>query len=354
MAITESDYLHICKEEVSYLLLRSSTHFYLIKEDATLTGSTYKRLLRIFPCDLQQLENLGVHATAFRAENLHHVIVQGFCAGDKIEFWIGSDLRQYRLAEAYADVFLTDFFDGYPITRKLPPLWTGLHPKLILYITWTMNITSLLCSLAFLFYEEPYWLWSGLCILCQFAPIILIHLFPASFFFDDRKEDYSRIGNRQGNVLPALLAPVFSLALRTIMDFTFTSNAFWPLFLISSFVYSVAFLPMALASRYLKNRLITAVIMIPVMLLGMGTIAQLNYLLDFTSADNHIVMVTDKRSDYGIRATSHYCTVQFTDGKTTELALSASDYKQIDLGEQISVTYYEGIFHIPFYKLGDS
>lgn len=112
---------------------------------------------------------------------------------------------------------------------------------------------------------------------------------------------------------------------------------------------------MVFVSRNTRNRLVTSAAIIPHMIfLGMGTIGQRNDLLDFTSANSQIALVTDKRSARGLRAASHSCTVRFADSEIAEITLAASDYKQIRLGEKISVTHYDGLFHIPFYKRSDS
>ena len=50
MAITEADYLHVHQGESTYLLLRSPTHFHLVRVDAGLTEPVMKRLLRMYPC----------------------------------------------------------------------------------------------------------------------------------------------------------------------------------------------------------------------------------------------------------------------------------------------------------------
>ncbi len=352
MAITERNYLRIQKNDTSYLLLRSNTHFYLVKEDSALTERKYQKLLRLFPCNLQQLQLLGLHVSAFRSENLCHVIIKGLSAGDELEIWLSGDLRRYLLAENYTDAVLTDFFNGYSITRRLQAPWTGLAPKLIRSVTWTVSGVSIVSSLAFLFLERPYWLWSVLCILCQFLSILLIYLFPSSFVFNDRKDVPLKRKNRRGNLLAAMLVPSFALALRTITDFTFKDNAFWILLLISAILYCAVLLPMVIISSNARSRMVTSVAIIFLMVfLGFGTIGQVNYLLDFSSADSQIVVVTDKRSYHGIRATSYYCTVQFSNGETAEISLSASYFKKIDSGDEISIAYHDGFFQIPFYML---
>ena len=70
MAITEADYLHVHQGESTYLLLRGSTHFHLVRVDAGLTEPVMKRLLRMYPCGDNRLRELGVTFSAFKGENL--------------------------------------------------------------------------------------------------------------------------------------------------------------------------------------------------------------------------------------------------------------------------------------------
>ena len=121
MAITELDYLHIHKGDSSFILLRNPTHFHLIRIDADLSESTMERLLRIYPCDTDQLHKLGVHFSAFKATNLRGIVITGYQSGDTLELWLGGDVREYQLGTDYSDEILSSFFSGYLITRRLPP-----------------------------------------------------------------------------------------------------------------------------------------------------------------------------------------------------------------------------------------
>ena len=47
MAITEKDYLLLEKTGNTYMLLKSLTHFHLVKVDAGLSERTYNRLMRM-------------------------------------------------------------------------------------------------------------------------------------------------------------------------------------------------------------------------------------------------------------------------------------------------------------------
>ncbi len=354
MAISDQVFLRIRSVETCYLLLRSDTHFHLVKEDAALTESKFQKLLRLYPCDIHQLQKMALSVSAFRADTLRHVVIKGYGAGDELELWLGGDVRRYCLVEDYNDTTLATFFSGYDITRRLPPEWTGLEPRLIRRITWAVNGIALGCSFLFLLACEPYWLWSTLCILCQFLPIVLMYLFPRSFVFDDRNASGQDTARRKGNLVYALVLPGFALSMRTLTDFTFESNAFWPLLGISAVLFIAVLLPMALISRNTRNRMMTSFVMIPLMVfLGMGTVGQANYLLSAHSAQSQVAEVTHKRSEWGIRVKSRYCTIEFPDGACQELAVSAGDYRDMAVDDKISVTHYDGFFHIPFLRIRD-
>lgn len=155
MAITESDYLHIHEGESSFLLLHSPTHFHLIRIDAALSESRMARLLRIYPCNADQLHKLGVHFSAFKAENLRGVVIEGHQTGDILELWLGSDLRKYQLGSDYHEETLAAFFSGYLITYRLPPEWKGLDPRIIRKTTWAVNGSSIIFAMLFYFIGTP-------------------------------------------------------------------------------------------------------------------------------------------------------------------------------------------------------
>lgn len=350
MAITESDYLHIHEGESSFLLLRSSTHFHLIRIDAALSESTMARLLRIYPCNADQLHKLGIHFSAFKAENLRGVVIEGHHAGAILELWLGSDLRKYQLGSDYNDEALSAFFSGYPITYRLPPEWKGLDPRIIRKTTWAVNGSSIIFAILFYFIGTPYQLWSALCILCQLAALVLPLLYPASFTLaDDSRKTKVYINKGKGHLLPALVATGLALSLRTITDFTFHGNDFWTFLLISliaSFVLCAIYIWL---NKGLRNGLVNAIsVILTIVFLGSGTLGQLNYLLDLKPADRQIVEVVDKQITQHPRSNSYDCTVLLPNGDYVALTLSASVYKNINIGDDVIVTHYDGAFHIPF------
>ena len=358
MAITENDYLQIFKGEQAYLLLKSDSHFHLVRVDASLSESKMNRLLRIYPCSDDQLRDLGLHYSAFKAENLRGVVIKGYSAGDEIELWIGNTAK-CTLGSDYTEETLSTFFDGYTITRSLPSQWTGLDPKYIRIISWTLNIVSLICSLFFCILQTPYKLWSVLCILCPITAVALRLLFPASFTLEDesmeKKIGVFRKSRRKGNLLiPSVIVPGMALSIRSLTDFTFSDSTVIILLVAASIISVVAVLLYGILNDGFRNGLVNALgILFGAVLVCLGVAGQLNYLLDFNEPETYVLEVSDKQVDRGHKSTSYYCTVTMPNGEILEVNMSASTYRSIEVGEDISVTYHKGAFGIPFYTVED-
>ena len=347
MAIPESEYLHIRKGASSYLLLRSATHFHLIRKDANLSESKMERLLRLYPYDMDQLQKMGLHVSAFKADNLRGIVITGYEAGDALELWLGGDVRSYQLDSNYSDEALAHFFQDYPITRRLSPKWEGLDPGLIRKITWSLNSIAIACAVGFYFISTPYRLWSILCIACQLAALILVLLFPASFTLDEESKRHTAKG--KGPIFPAYIAPCLALCLRTINDFTF-DDSYFPLLLLVSAIASLAVCGgYILIAKGLRNGPVnTFAVVLLIIILSFGTVGQLNYLLDFGHIDRQIATVVDKQITRHTRSTDYDCTVQLPSGEQMELSISARTYKKIEIGGDIVVARHDGAFCIPF------
>lgn len=356
--MAQNDYLQIRKGEQEYLLLKSDSHFHLIRVDSSLTESKMSRLLRIYPCSNDQLRELGLHYSAFKAENLRGVVIKGYSCGDEIELWIGNTAK-YTLCSDYTDEQLSAFFDGYTITRRLPSQWAGLDPKHILIISWTLNIVSVICSLLFCILQTPYKLWSALCILCPVTAVALRLFFPTSFTLEDesmeKKIGAFRKSRRKGNLLiPSVIVPGIALSIRSLTDFTFPDSTIIMLLVAAAIISVVAVVLYGILNNGFRNGLVNAIgILFGAVLVCLGVVGQLNYLLDFNKPEAYILEVSDKQVDRGHKSTSYYCTVTMPNGEILEVNMSASTYRNIEVGEDISVTYHNGAFGIPFYTVED-
>lgn len=356
MAITENEILHLKKGEHSYLLLKSPGRFHMIHVDSALTESKFQRLLRMYPCDDAQLQKLGLHFSAFHPESLRGVVIRGCRAGDPLEFWLGSDVRQYRLDSEYSEEYLSEFFAGRLITHGFAPVWTGLDKALVRKVTWLLNGLSVACAAAFLFLHTPYRLWSILCLLCQVFSIALSLFYPDSFTLadDSRKAIYTFSNyypnKGKGHLLPALVATGFALCMRTLLDFSFRDNRIW---LVTLGVFILSVVVMLLHTWYHRGmtcRFLTVLaIVTAVTFLSFGVIGQLNYLLDLRPEESYVTEVTDKYVIEQPKADDYYCIVKQPDGQTMELSLPQWHYQSVNIGDEISVLYYDGAFGIPFH-----
>ena len=351
MAITESDYLHIHKGTSSYLLLRNATHFHLIRMDANLSESKMERLLRLYPCETDQLQKMGLHVSAFKADNLRGIVITGYEAGDTLELWLGGDIREYQLGSNYSEDTLTHFFAGHSITNRLPPKWEGLDRTIVRKVTLSVNSIAIACAIGFHFISIPYKLWSVLCIACQLAALVLTLCYPASFTLaEDTKKSKRRTSKGKGQLSPAFYAPAFALCLRTIKDFTFDDSYFLLRLLVSAIASLVLCGGYILTTKKLRNGLVNAIATVFVILfLSFGTVGQLNYLLDFDYVDRQVATVVDKQVTRHTRSTDYDCTVQLPNGELMELSISGRTYRKIEVGEDIVVAYHSGAFHIPFF-----
>jgi len=356
MAITENEILHLKKGEHSYLLLKSPDRFHLIHEDAALTQAKFDRLLRVYPCDDAFLCKLSLHFSAFHPETLRGVVIHGYQEGDELEFWLGSDVRKYRLDLDYSDEYLAEYFAGRLITHGFSPIWTGLDKALIRKVTWSLNGLSIACALLFFLLRRPYRLWSILCLLCQFFAIALPLLYPSSFTLadDSRKIVYTFSNNYpnkdKGHLLPALVAVSFALCMRTLLVFSFRDNTIWLVMLVVFILSIITMLLYTWYHRGLMCRFLNALaIILAVTYLSFGTIGQLNYLLDLQPAQSYVAEVSDKYVSEGTKSDDYYCIVKQPDGKPLELSLSGWRYNDIEIGDEISILHYDGAFGIPFY-----
>lgn len=350
MAISESDYLHIHKGDSSFLLLRNSTHFHLVRIDASLSESRMMRLLRIYPCDTEQLEKMGIHFSAFKADSVRGIVIKGYQTGDILELWIGGDVREYQLGSDYSDEIISSFFSGYLIARRQPQKWEGLDPKLIHIITWSLNGIAIVCAIPFCLIRLPYKLWSVLCILCQVLSLTIPMFYPASFTLaDDSRKHQLYINKGKGHLLPAYIVPAFALCLRTSSDFTFSERFFETFLLvalISSLVLCAVYIWMKKGLQNCSTN--TIAVIFTIIFLGLGTLGQMNYLLDFNFKDRQVAELVDKEMTNHTKSTSYYCTVQFQNGEYMELTLPAETYRSINIGDDVIVTHHDGAFHISF------
>lgn len=351
MAITEKDYLLLEKAGTTYMLLKSPTHFHLVKVDASLSERAYNRLSRLYPCGSDALKELNIHFSAFRAESLRRVILTGGKRGDSLQFWVGTSPQEYTLCNDYSDEELNGFFCNHQRTWRRPPKWEGLDPALIRKVTFWTNALSIVCSVWFYFLAVPYRLLAVICILLQVVSIILVSVYPESFTLLESREKHKHKRQRRGCLLAAFVAPGFALALRSFTDFTYLGNeGFWQVALVAFAIWIPMALILILKAQQLREDMPEFIATLAILLfLNLGTAEYLNYLLDFDTPTMHTLEVVDKHIDRGTKSTSYYIIVNLPNGEELELNVSAGKYRKADVGEKVLVKASDGAFGIRFY-----
>lgn len=349
MAITKKDYLLLEKAGNTYMLLKSPTHFHLVKVEASLSERAYNRLMRLYPCDNDVLKEMKIHFSAFRSESLRHVVLTGGKRGDSLKFWVGTSPQEYTLCDNYSEDELNCFFCNQQRTWRVPPKWEGLAPELIHKVTFWTTALSIACSVWFYFLARPYRLMALICILWQVVSIILVSVYPESFtFLESIKKQRN---HRQGCLLAAIVAPGFGLSLREMIDFTYIGNeGFWHIALVALVIWIPMALILIVRARQLREDIPEFVaILAMILFLNLGTAGYLNYLLDFNSPAAHTVEVADKHIDRGSKSTSYYVTVNLPDGELLELNVSARKYRKVAIGEKMLVKDSDGAFGIRYF-----
>lgn len=354
MALTERDYLHIHRGENTFLLLRASSHYHMIWIDAKWSEKALQKLLRIYPCSEEVLRKQGFRASAFKAENLRYVITTGTKTGDELEFWVGSDLRQYTFGSDYTPEFLDAFFMGAHVHHRQPAQWNGLPMPTIHGITWGLNGFSILLAFVFSLWGEPSRILACLCLLCLFAAAVLPMVFRESFTLEE--ETFKTYGAkpkyRPGKLWPALVAPAIAMTLNMLENFTMEGRYLFVMMGIMLLVEVAAFIGGLVTSIRVRTTPVNYVLLaLLLMIFSSGTVGQLNYVLDFHDKPSYEAQVLDKRQYRGSRSTSYYCTVDLPNGEFKEFSVRRSIYEQTEIGEDVLITDYAGAFGIPFSTL---
>ncbi|MBQ8621288.1 MAG: hypothetical protein IJ422_03140 [Oscillospiraceae bacterium] len=349
MATAQQDYLLVQKGGHTYLFLKGPAHFHLVQADG-MSEKRKERLLRLYPCGNQTLKEMKLAFSTFKAENLRYVTLSGCKAGNRIQLWVGSDLRVYTLAQDETMEKLNAFFDAqnkrWEVIRNDCELEQTQRKQIALWV----NVVSIACAVLFFLVRRPYKLWSTLCILCFVATIVLTVAYPGSFtMVESKKIRYSRGREAPASLLGACMAPLFALTLRELSDFTFAEGGFGTTAIIALMIgAAIGVLLWLKAPRMREDMVEFIALLIMLTFLQLGTVAHLNHLLDFNPPREQMLEVVDKHCASGPKATSYYCTVVFPNGEKEDLTVSGGIYRQVEVGEDILVATHGGAFGIEY------
>lgn len=160
---------------------------------------------------------------------------------------------------------------------------------------------------------------------------------------------YNYPNKDKGHLLPALVAVSFALCMRTLLDFSFRDNTMWLVMLVVFILSIIAMLLYTWYNRGLLCGFLNALTIISaVTFLSIGTIGQLNYLLDLQPAQSYVAEVSDKYVPAETKSDDYCCIVKQPGGEPLELSLHPWHYNTIEIGDELTVIYHDGAFGIPF------
>ncbi|MBQ7344504.1 MAG: APC family permease [Oscillospiraceae bacterium] len=348
--MTERDCLRLLDANTPYLLLRGPAHFHLIQTD-TLSDQQRERLFHAYPCSDALLHDLGLQAQKIKAEDLHGICLTVHEYRHTLELTTDSERRSFLLPDLPSLEDLERFFTGHPVTQRDPTNREKMDPETGKKLQRGLIILSAFCAVMATFGFPPKILWSWLCLLCSIAALVLPLAFPAGFSIFRRTRRVRIGGDRIYSSSASLLLPGAVLACRALLELHFRLTSYAILFgiaLVCTLIYVPSYLHIK-KERRASSDLIG--VSLTVILVFFGTVAQLDHLLYPVPSVAYTAQVTDKIShDHGDHW-EYFCTVGMPDGTFHEIPLSFLDHHSIEVGDQVTVTYYDGAFGLPYYTL---
>lgn len=355
MAVSEKDYLLMEKGKSKYMLLKSPTHFHMIRTNGA-TDKQLDKLMRVYPCDCGKMKKIGLHVTAFRCESLRRVVLSGYEVWDEITFWIGGEARTYILSKTYSEENLDEFFREQQRSWQFmvkPERCSELAPELIHTVSLWVNVICMVIPTLFFFSGEPNKLYVLLCVLCQLVPVILVCAYPESFTLLESRTNYPKQKWKcPGSLMAAFLVPGFGLALRVFTDFTFFDGGFWKLIAVAGVLWLLMMVPLFCRSRRIREDIGECIALTAMVLfLNLGVAGQLNYLLDFQPVRTCKPEIVQMDKHVGVKSTSYSCTVIMQDGERVVISVPKHFYQHTSVGQNVNVTDHKGAFGIRFLQM---
>lgn len=335
MAITEADLLCLRDEKKrAWLLLKSERQFHLVRADAGLTGQKYDRLLKRYPCNTKTFQELGISVTPLNRDKCTHAIFEGVTEGEKLTLWFSGDVRTFTLGDSYTRERLEAFFDRQDHRWDLAEVPEGPDGKLTRIIGWSINgITFglLLSALAGRFFP-----WLTLLVFGATAALCI--LWPGRFLTEEQRGGGDRRVIRVWMEL-SLIGPPLVMLLE-VMDHAVYRRVI-PLMIWGAALGLVIGMVILWRSRAYRNEGIW--LLIGLMLVSSGPLAQVNQLLDFGPTTSYTVTVEEMEESRQFRGgTSYYCHVIMPEGQQEQFAVSRDQFLELEAGDRVEVVIHEG------------
>lgn len=209
-------------------------------------------------------------------------------------------------------------------------------------------VALVLIDLPWMFLNVPYKLFATLALLPFPVVLALICLFPEDITLEEKQK------NANGRV--ELVGPLFcsgaAPCLRLLIDFNILD---WPrLLILAAVVLITVFIVLFVFNKSLRKKvgsLLCTVLLC--VFFAIGSIGQLNYLLDFSQPQSHTALITDMHISTSSRGPDQYIlTVTTGDGTDMDLQIAKADYETLKPGDQVAVFTFSGGLGIPYAFVG--
>lgn len=350
MAITQDEYLLLqdLHNAQTWMLLRSREQFHLVRVNAALTERKYERLMKRYPCTVQQMQELGLSVTALNREACTHVTLEGMGNGDKLILYCSGSVREFTLGDSYSRERLEGFFDAQQVRWDLPEVPPGPTAQVTKVLGWILNgLTSVLMLLPLFGRGFPGEWVRWLALAAFLAAVGACILWPGRFLAEERR------GHRKPRVIRAsMVLPVCALPLAMTLDVleNVTYRNGLGLFLWGAVLGAAIGAVILWRSREYRSGGIGLLVVL--MTVSGGVAAQVNQLLDFGPTTVYRAVVEETEESWGLRSGRQYdCHVTLPDGTGEQFSISRTCYEDLAPGDCVSVVVHEGALGLEYLTL---
>lgn len=253
------------------------------------------------------------------------------------------------------DIELEDFFralapDSIPQKPKPQPVSQSQAQRraMLSRIRTGLLVAIALIGLPWMFLHVPYKLFAALSLLPGPVVLILLCMFPE----DTTLEEKPKNANGRIEMVSPLVFSGAAPCLRVLFDFNILD---WPRLLIyAAIVLVLIIVALTIFNKPLRQKIGTLLCAILLCcFFVVGSVGQLNYLLDFSQPQSQAAQITDMHISTSSKGPDRYLLDVITDdGAEMELQVSQSEYLALTLGDQVTVIIFSGGLGIPYAFVG--
>ena len=349
MAITEADILRLRDQKKrDWMLLRSERHFHLVRVDSSLTEQKYQRLMKRYPCGVRAFMELGIPVTALSRDKCTHAIFGGTKEGELLTLWFSGDIRRFTLGADYSREWLADFFSTQQHRWDIPEVPEGPDAETTRILGWSLNILAFGLLVFALFgrgFPRDWLRWLTLVVFA--VSVGLCIRWPGRFLADDGRRIGTKRVFRAGMEFPVFVLPM-AMALDVFERFTYRD---WLMLVLLGAVVGLL-IGAVLLWRSREYRSGGLGLLLGLIILSGGLVAQVNQLLDLAPTTAYTLTVEDtERHSSGRGGTRYYCHVTMPDGEQEQFSIPWSRYKELEPGDPITIFAHEGALGLEYLSI---